>query len=1021
MKRLPACQSLHRAALSLLIACATLGCLLTGPKTLSAQDNPNRPHILILNSYHPGYLWSDGEQAGILETLHAQLPEAQFHIEYLDTKNFPKPEHYSHVFGTLAYKYKDAQFSVILAADNAALEFLAQFGKPLFGNTPMVFCGVSNFSPDLLGDLDAITGIVERHDVRSTIAAMLRLHPAAQEIYVVVDTTLTGKEQRKITEAALPDLKKKIKTTFTENLSIEEVLQQTRNLPPSTLVLILSFARDKNGRIFDLPELARLVSNNSPAPVYVIQEERMGAGVVGGYLLGGKAHGAQAAQLALRILAGESAASIPIVTEPPVQPMFDFLQLKRFGLKTSALPQGSIVINQPVSLYENYRVEIWCLVGFVFLQLCAIGGLLTNIQKKRQAEKTLGQHRLMLRQVLDMTPQSIFWKDREGVYLGCNAVFAKAIGLDDPEQIKGKTDFDLPWPTEEAEAYRADDQEVITSNRTKRSIIEPLQQANGSRIWIDTTKVPLQDKQGRVYGVLGVYEDVTEKKKREEQLYLAQFTIDSAKDSIFLIDEKAGFHLVNTGACRRLGYSKEELLALRVFDIDPAFPPGKWPEHWQELMEKGSATLETVHRTKEGKDFPVEVSATRVIYNDKIYDCAFARDISDRNCAEGERQRLEIQLRQSQKMEAIGTLAGGIAHDFNNILSIILGYTELAMMEGNDPEKQRQELDQVLKGAERAKELVQQILAFSRKTEHQKQPLQISLIAKEALKMLRASVPTTIEIKHNINSEGTVLADPTQIHQVIMNLCTNAYHAMRETGGILTISLDEVELGMEEYRYAEVKPGRYLRLEVHDTGCGIPQEIRNKIFEPYFTTKKQGEGTGMGLAVVHGIITSHHGHLTVHSEVGKGTSVHVYLPMAEQKAVPLAEKKVAENLLGHGERILVVDDEEQICDYLGLALQNHGYQVSVFPTGVEAWREFAKQPSRFDLVVTDMTMPYMTGAEFSQKVLSLRPDIPVILCTGHSALIDRQKARAMGICDYLNKPVTQHELLEAIQNNLPKK
>ncbi|MHB1014327.1 MAG: two-component system sensor histidine kinase NtrB, partial [Desulfurivibrionaceae bacterium] len=240
-------------------------------------------------------------------------------------------------------------------------------------------------------------------------------------------------------------------------------------------------------------------------------------------------------------------------------------------------------------------------------------------------------------------------------------------------------------------------------------------------------------------------------------------------------------------------------------------------------------------------------------------------DITEHELAKEEKLKLESQLRQAQKMEAIGTLAGGIAHDFNNILSIIFGYNELAMEE-KDPEKRRHHLQELEKGAERARELIKQILAFSRKAEQQQQPLQVSLIIKEALKMLRASIPTSIEIRQDIASNGLVLADPTQIHQVIMNLCTNAYHAMRETGGTLAVSLTEIAIHAGEYGYADLAPGNYLRLEVSDTGCGIEPKMLEKIFEPYFTTKKPGEGTGLGLAVVHGIVKSHHGHITVYSE-----------------------------------------------------------------------------------------------------------------------------------------------------------
>ena len=316
---------------------------------------------------------------------------------------------------------------------------------------------------------------------------------------------------------------------------------------------------------------------------------------------------------------------------------------------------------------------------------------------------------------------------------------------------------------------------------------------------------------------------------------------------------------------------------------------------------------------------------------------------------------------------------------------------------------------------------MKQILAFSRKAEQEQQPLQVSLIIKEALKMLRASIPTTIEIRQNIASNSLILADPTQIHQVIMNLCTNAYHAMRETGGTLAVSLDEVAIGSEDYGYADLAPGSYLKLEVSDTGCGMEPKIQEKIFEPYFTTKKPGEGTGMGLAVVHGIVKSHHGHITVYSEPGKGTSFHVYLPLTEQVAVALPDKIAPKELQGQGERILFVDDEEQIRAVIDAILSKNGYQVTTFADGTEALAVFQKEPDRFDLVITDMTMPSMTGAELAQKILTLRPQTPIILCTGQSELINKEKALAMGIHDYLNKPILLEVLLGTARKALEKK
>jgi nitrogen-specific signal transduction histidine kinase len=383
-----------------------------------------------------------------------------------------------------------------------------------------------------------------------------------------------------------------------------------------------------------------------------------------------------------------------------------------------------------------------------------------------------------------------------------------------------------------------------------------------------------------------------------------------------------------------------------------------------------------------------------------------------------EEVKLETKLRQAQKMEAIGTLAGGIAHDFNNILSLIMGYTELAMHNVSEGSRVRDNMDKVFKASERARDLVKQILAFSRHTEQEQKPVQIHLIAKESLKLLRPSFPTTIEIRQNITSTGTVMADPTQIHQVIMNLCTNAYHAMSDKGGILEVSLTDVELDSDyTAKHLDTHPGPYLKLTVSDTGHGMKKKVLNRIFDPYYTTKEKTGGTGMGLAVVHGIVKSHGGVITVYSEPGKGSTFNVFLPRTESAEGVVEPEEIIPLPIGK-ERILFVDDEPFIVDIGKGMLEHLGYTVVTRTSPIEALEAFKAMPDKFDLVITDMTMPKMTGDELAKELMKIRSDIPIILCTGFSELINEEKAKAMGIRAFVMKPVVQRELANAVRKAL---
>jgi len=387
-----------------------------------------------------------------------------------------------------------------------------------------------------------------------------------------------------------------------------------------------------------------------------------------------------------------------------------------------------------------------------------------------------------------------------------------------------------------------------------------------------------------------------------------------------------------------------------------------------------------------------------------------------------EEVKLEARLRQAQKMEAIGNLAGGIAHDFNNILGAIIGYTELYKDQVRDLPKVYHGMEQVLKAALRARDLVQQILTFSRKTEPRKSPTTVIPIVKEITKFLRASLPANIEIRHSLNATSDlILADPSQIHQVLMNLCTNAGHAMAQTGGILEIGLDEVYILENDYfEFSTLESGRYLHLSVLDTGHGIMPEHLDKIFDPYFTTKSIGEGTGLGLAVVHGIVKDHCGEIRVYSNVGKGTVFHVYLRMIEKR--PAKEGPLQPAALPRGkETILFVDDERMLADLGKLLLEELGYTVLAETDAVAAVREFKRRKDVIDLVITDKTMPQMTGLAVAREIRAIRPDVPVILCSGFQTVEDIQAQSDLGILHFINKPIMKHVMAHKVREVLNQK
>ncbi|MDA8018389.1 MAG: response regulator [Thermoanaerobaculia bacterium] len=468
-----------------------------------------------------------------------------------------------------------------------------------------------------------------------------------------------------------------------------------------------------------------------------------------------------------------------------------------------------------------------------------------------------------------------------------------------------------------------------------------------------------------------------ERAKVGKELRRAQFAIEHAVEMVVWIATDGSIQRANRAACCSLGYSLDELLDRTVHDIGLHVQTGSWTELWRSLRSEGSSAFESEVRSRDGRSLPVDVTVSHLDFGGEQFLCAFMRDTT-------ERKELEARLRQSQKLEALSTLAAGIAHDFNNILSAMLGFAELALLEVPEGSAAAADLEELHGAGDRAKELVAQILTFSRQRERKWEPVDVTDVLEEALKMLRAGIPSTIEMRHRVASGcGQVLGDGTQIHQIVMNLCTNAFQAMKGSGGSLDIELEPVSRDQVPESLTERFPqGPVLRLTIRDTGVGMDAATVERIFEPFFTTKSASEGTGMGLATVHGIVTSHGGEIVVESQLGGGSAFHVFLPGIERRQTATKKKKetVARGLQ---EEILLVDDEPSIARMAKRLLELRGFRVTVRNDPCEALAAFREKPQAFDLVLTDETMPGLTGHEMIRRMHQIRDDLPVILTTGY--------------------------------------
>jgi len=606
--------------------------------------------------------------------------------------------------------------------------------------------------------------------------------------------------------------------------------------------------------------------------------------------------------------------------------------------------------------------------------------------------------------------------DRDGINKYKSPNIEKLFGWK-PEEVIGSSTLEYVHP-EDLESTQNFFKTLMLESNAVGTIDYQYKCKNDSYRWIKFTGSNfLQDPD--ICGILGNYHDITDRKHDEQSLRESEYRFKALHNASFggiAIHDKGIILDCNQGLSEITGYSVTELIEMDGLLLIAEKSRNYVMDHILSGYEK---PYETFGLRKNGEEFPVRLQARNIPYHGKTVRAVEFRDISEHKQAEKEREKLQVQLTQAHKMESVGRLAGGIAHDFNNILSAIFGYTELALFDIDKDSETYTHLKEVMTAGTRAKELVKQILAYSRQSKQEKTPLKVSMLIDEVRKMLRSAIPTSIAISvDNQAARSIISADTTQIHQVLINLCMNAAHAMEGDGGTIKIGL--YNLYMDKACVEPIPnllPGDYLKLSISDTGSGIASEIIDQIFEPYFSTKDKEKGTGLGLAVVHGIVKSHNGHITVCSEPGKGTTFNVYLPLINETGGHVAEKQ--ENIVPTGdERILFVDDEIMIVKTQQQSLKLLGYSVVATTSSIEALEIFKKTPDKFDLVITDMTMPHMTGDRLAEEIKKLRPDIPVILCTGFSEKLTQHTTTELQIDKLMMKPFDKTKLSKAIRKAL---
>jgi len=643
-----------------------------------------------------------------------------------------------------------------------------------------------------------------------------------------------------------------------------------------------------------------------------------------------------------------------------------------------------------------------------------------DVTERQRAEEALRESAERFRRTFDQAPIGAAITGLDFRLHRANAELCRITGYTEDELTR-LTFMDITHPEDvekdvkQARALAAG--KIIQYQMDKRYL-----RKDGQIVWVRLWVRILRDSMDRPLYYLPMIEDITERRRMEQERDQASrektAIMDSMTELVAFHDREMKVIWANRAASETLGLAQEDLVGGRCHEVwyqrplpCPGCPVPK-------ALENGQAGEGEVS-TPDGRFWLIRANPVRDQEDQIVGVVTIGLDITARKRAEDHEKTVEAKLIQAQKMEALGALAGGIAHDFNNILGAMAGFTEMALLAAPEEGQFKENLEQVLKGGKRAKQLVKQILAFSRQHEQERRPVQLARIVRESVRFLRATLPASIEIRHQASLDpGPVLADPTQLHQVLMNLCANAAQAIGQERGLLEISLDSLELDGQAAASLdpELHPGPYVRLMVRDNGPGIDPGIIDRIFEPFFTTKRRGQGTGMGLSVVHGIVKSHGGGISVSSQPGRGAAFQIWLPRCERSEE--LESRPSEALPRGEGRILLVDDEKPLVDTGRQMMEYLGYQVVGADSSLEALEQFRSRPDYFDAVVTDLTMPQMTGFELARELRTLRPEIPLILCTGYGEDLTPEDIAPLGFRAYVMKPVLMGDLAQALRRAL---
>ncbi len=981
--------------------------------------------VLVLNSYHPGMRFSDEETRGIRENLPI---ETELFIEYMDTKRVRGEQYFQQLAQLYATKYRPGSFDAICSLDDNALRFLLRYKENLFGPIPVIFCGVSIPQPEILEQAGNVHGVLETLDLEVGIDFALRLFPQTKHIALITDPTTSGAANRKTFEQLARSGRFSQSFIFVDpdgqGLELDELFAAVKNLPEQTIIYHSDFFVDKQKNPINIEVLMPQLSHEAHSPIFVHNNVYMGLGVLGGKVNSGYDQGATAAKITREIWAHDEPKNIPVIREIPNRVMIDSAQLKRFNLTEEALllassvPKNEILFfNQPEDFWRGRGKYVFWGLGFIVFEGLLIAWLvrLFMCEKKLQIEANQASERFQA--LFELAPFACVLNDEQGRYLMVNKAFTTVTGIH-PEQAIGHTSQEVGVLMSKEDVRRI--KKELAQYKTLSSIELTLTLRPETTLHVLQAST-LIDWDGASV-ILTASADITRIRQVEFALRESEERyrdlVQGAAVLIIKFNTKGVITFVNDYALDFFGFRRDELIGHNLTttivpendsngaDLRPLI---------NAACESSDVLFENINEntTKQGERVWIHWK-NRVIREEKgaikeIF--SFGTDITKRKCAEEEQEKLRAQLLQSQKMESVGKLAGGVAHDFNNMLGVILGHCEMVLSSLGTEHELAHNLEQILSAANRSSELTKQLLAFARKQPIAPKVLDLNHNISMMIAMIRRLIGEDIELVWEPGNDlWAVHFDPTQLTQLLTNLCINARDAIDSNGRII-ITTENIRLDEQACSQCiECHPGEYVQISVSDNGCGMDKQTQKRIFEPFFTTKALGQGTGLGLSMVSGIISQNNGFIHLDSEPATGTTFRLYLPRYNGEIIPDHDpEETTTNHQGQG-KILLVEDEQVLLEMTTSMLEGLGYSVLSAASGSEALKLVLETPQPIDLLITDVVMPGMTGNDLARTLQQKYPDLTCLYISGYPAdLVSFESAH------FLEKPYTRKALAAKIQ------